>query len=271
MRLRASLVLAWVTLKEGIRERAFLGILVFALLLLIASGVMADLSIGNILKVTQDLGLSTLTLMGLLLAFFMGTHLMAKDLDKRSIYMILSKPISRGNYIFGKYGGLVALVGLSMVLLTFFMLVTTFYFYKTSRLYSPPHIAWGKLALASSFIFLEAILMLAVSIFFSSFASSPLLALFFTLAVYLVGESTRQVVDILKSPLGKHTSPILRALAKVAFYIFPDLSVLDLKTAAVHNLPLDYTNLLRSALYAFCYILVLLFAATLIFKGREMK
>ena len=271
MRARASLVLAWVTLKEGIRERAFLGILVFALLLLIASGVMADLSIGNILKVTQDLGLSTLTLMGLLLAFFMGTHLMAKDLDKRSIYMILSKPISRGNYIFGKYGGLVALVGLSMVLLTGIMLVTTFYFYKTARLYSLPHIAWGKLVLASFYIFLEAILILAVSIFFSSFTSSPLLALFFTLAVYLVGESTRQVVDILKSPLGKHTSPILRALAKVAFYIFPDLSVLDLKTAAVHNLPLDYTNLLRSALYAFCYILVLLFAATLIFKGREMK
>ncbi len=271
MKPRAEIALAWVTLKEGMRERAFMGIMTFALLLLIASGVIADLSIGNILKVTQDLGLSAVSFTGLLLAFFMGTHLIAKDLDKRSIYMVLSKPMGRGSYIAGKYGGLVALVGLSLAFITLFMLVATFYFYKTSRLYFPPQIAWGKLVLASIFIFLEASLILALSVFFSSFASSPLLALFLTLAVYLVGESTHQVSEILHSPLGQRTSPVLKALAMGAFYIFPDLSLLDLKAAAVHNLPLPPLRLMKTALYAICYILALLILATFIFKKREMK
>ena len=269
--MRASLALAWVTMKEGLRERAFLGIMIFAFLLLLASGAIADLSIGNIIKVTQDLGLATVSFTALLLAFFMGTHLMAKDLDKRSVYMVLSKPIGRGHYIFGKYGGLAALVGLSTALVTLFMLATTFYFYKTTRLYTPPHVAWAKLILTSLFIFLEASLILAVSIFFSSFTSSALLALFLTLAVYLVGQSTRQVMDFIQGPLGKKTSPIVKGIAKLAYHIFPDLSLLDLKSAAVHNLPMPAGDLLKAALYALAYILFLLIAATLIFKKREMK
>jgi len=268
---RPSLALAWVTLKEGLRERAFLGIMIFAFLMLLASGAIADLSIGNVIKVTQDLGLATVSFTALLLAFFMGTHLMAKDLDKRSIYMVLSKPIGRGHYIMGKYGGLTALVGLSTLLVTFFMLLTTFYFYKTTRLYTPPHVAWGKLMVASLFIFLEASLVMALSLFFSSFTSSALLALFLTLATYLVGQSTHQVMDFLQGPLGKRTSPVVKALAKIAYYLFPDLSLLDLKTAAVHNLPMPPGDLVKAGLYALVYTAFLLIAATLIFKKREMK
>ncbi len=269
--MRASLALAWVTLKEGLRERAFLGIMIFAFLLLLASGAIADLSIGNVIKVTQDLGLATVSFTVLLLAFFMGTHLMAKDLDKRSIYMVLSKPIGRSHYIFGKYGGLTALVGLSTLLVSLFMLVTTFYFYKTTRLYTPPHVAWFKLMVASGFIFLEASLILAVSLFFSSFTSSALLALFLTLAVYIVGQSTHQVMEFVQGPLGKRTSPVVKALAKVAYYVFPDLSLLDLKTAAVHDLPMPPGDLLKAFLYTLIYISFLLIAASLIFKRREMK
>ncbi len=269
--MRPSLALAWVTLKEGLRERAFLGIMIFAFLLLLASGAIADLSIGNVLKVTQDLGLATVSFTALLLAFFMGTHLIAKDLDKRSIYMVLSKPIGRGNYILGKYGGLTILVGLSTALVTIFMLVTTFYFYKTTRLYNPPQVAWAKLVVASIFIFLEASLILAVSLFFSSFTSSALLALFLTLAVYIVGQSTHQVMEFIQGPLGKKTSPVVKVLAKGAYYVFPDLSLLDLKTAAVHNLPMPPGDLIKAFLYTVVYVAFLLIAASLIFKKREMK
>ena len=269
--MRPSLALAWVTLKEGLRERAFLGIMIFAFLLLLASGAIADLSIGNVLKVTQDLGLATVSFTALLLAFFMGTHLIAKDLDKRSIYMVLSKPIGRGNYILGKYGGLTILVGLSTALVTIFMLVATFYFYKTTRLYNPPQVAWVKLVVASIFIFLEASLILAVSLFFSSFTSSALLALFLTLAVYIVGQSTHQVMEFIQGPLGKKTSPVVKVLAKGAYYVFPDLSLLDLKTAAVHNLPMPPGDLIKALLYTVVYVAFLLIAASLIFKKREMK
>jgi len=271
VRLGNSLPIAWVTLKEGIREKAFLGILILSFLMLLASGIIADLSIGNTLKVTQDIGLATVSFTGLLLAFFMGTHLISKDLDKRSIHMVLSKPIDRGDYIFGKYGGLVILVGLSIALVTLFLLLAVFCFFKTAHLVEVPQIGWGKLVLASFYTFLEAALILAVSIFFSSFSSSSLLSLFLTLAVYIIGESTRQVLSIMNGPLGRSTSPLIKGLASIAFYIFPDLSLFDIKLAAVHNLPLQPTYLLKTLAYGVAYILFLLVMATFIFRKREMK
>lgn len=266
-----SLPIAGVTFKEGIRERAFLGILIFALLMLLASGLIADLSIGNTLKVAQDIGLSTVTFTGLLLAFFMGTHLLSKDLDKRSIYVVISKPISRGDYLFGKYLGLVSVVALSMILITLFLLLIIFYFYKTAHLYEVPQIHWGKLILASLFSFIEAALILAVSIFFCSFTSSALLALFLTLAVYIIGESTMQVREIVSSSIAQHMAPLEKKLAVGAYYLFPDLSLFDLKVFAVHGLPISKPDILKALVYGLCYVLLLLVGASLIFRKREMK
>ena len=164
-----------------------------------------------------------------------------------------------------------ALVGISMALVTLFLLLAVFYFSKTSHLIETPQICWSKLVLASFYTFLEAALILAVSIFFSSFSSSALLSLFLTLAIYIVGESTHQVLSIMKGPLGRSTSPLIKGLVKVVFYIFPDLSLFDIKLAAVHNLPLQSAYLLRTLAYGVAYILFLLVVATFIFRKREMK
>lgn len=260
---------AKVTFKEGMREKIFLGVLIFIALLFISSGFLADLSIGDILKVTQDIGLSGLSLLGLFMALFLSTHLIAKDLDKKTVYLVISKPIARWQYFLGKFLGLTFLTLFALLAGFIVFLITLFYFLKTSKLCQIPHIAWGKLFLAFIYLNLKMSLLIAVAIFFSSFTSSALVALFFSLLVYFIGANLQNVKVILESKMGEHISPALKFIFHLAYWLFPNISLLDLKGVAVHNLPLNIGNLGLSLLYGLVYTVALLLFASLIFDKRE--
>jgi len=266
-----AISIAKVTFKEGIRERIFLGVLIFSGLLFLSSGLLADLSIGNILKVTQDIGLSGLSLLGLFIALFLSTHLIAKDLDKKTIYLVVSKPIARWQYILGKFLGLCFLTTFALVLGFIVFICALFYFWKTSHLIQVPHIAWFKHLLAFIFLNLKMCLLVAIGVFFSSFTSSALVAFFFSLLTYFIGANLQNVKMILASKIGENISPILKTVFDFAYWIFPNLSVLDLKQAAVHDLPLNSSHLGVSGLYCLTYIFALLFLASFIFDKREFN
>ncbi len=263
--------IAKVTFKEGIRERVFLGVLIFVGLLLIGSGFLADLSIGDILKVTQDIGLSGLSLLGLFVALFLSTHLIAKDLDKKTIYLVVSKPIARWQYILGKFLGLSFLTIFAIFVGFIVFLITLFYFWKTAKIYHVPQIAWGKHLLAFVYLNLKMCLLIAVGIFFSSFTSSALVAFSFSLLIYFIGANLQNVKMILESKVGENITPILKSLFKLAYWLFPNLSLLDLKAIAVHNLPLNIGNLGLSLLYGLAYTASLLLFASFIFDRRELN
>ena len=262
--------IAWVTCKEGLRERVFIGVLLFILFLLLLSGVLAELSIGNTLKVTQDIGLSGLALLGLFIALFLSTQLMAKDLDKKTVFLVLSKPVSRGQYITGKFLGL-CLLNLFALLAGFvFYLLALFFFYKTSNLIQLPEIAWFKQIVCFGFLLVEMFLVTAIGVFFSSFSSSGLLSFFFSLIVYFIGANLNNVKLILKSEIGENVSPVFKYIFNAAYWFLPNISLLDLKSQAVHGLELSFLGTAPHLLYGVCYILALLFLACAIFQHREL-
>jgi len=263
--------IARVTFKEGIRERVFLGVLIFSALILLSSGFVADLSIGNILKVTQDIGLSGLSFLGLFIAIFLSTSLIAKDIDKKTIYLVVSKPIARWQYILGKFLGLSALTSFALVIDFLVFMISLFYFYKTTTFIHTPHIAWVKHLLAFFFLNIKMFLLIAIAIFFSSFCSSSLISFFFSFMIYLVSANLQNVKIILSSNIGENISPNLKAIFNIAYYLLPNLSLLDLKQATVHNLPLKGSNLMLILIYALSYTIALLLISSFIFSKRELN
>ncbi len=269
--MRQITAIAKITFKEGIRERVFLGVLIFSALAFLSSGFIADLSIGNTLKVTQDIGLSGLSLLGLFIAIFLSTNLIAKDLDKKTIYLVVSKPIARWQYIWGKFWGLCILTSFALAIGFIVFLVSLFYFWKTAKLVQIPHIAWDKYLIAFVFLNLKMFFLIAIAVFFSSFCSSSLIAFFFSFMLYFIGSNLQNVKMILSSKVGEEISPVLKTIFNFAYYFLPNLSILDLKQAAVHNLPLKGITLILTSIYSLSYIGALLFLASFIFSKRELN
>src|SRR3990172_3090754 len=116
--------IAVITFKEGIRNRAIYGISIFALLLLGANLLISSMIMQEVGKVAVDMALSTVSFAGLLLVLFVGINLMAKDLDKRTIYMVLARPISRAQYIFGKFLGMCLLIVVTVAFLSVLALLS---------------------------------------------------------------------------------------------------------------------------------------------------
>ena len=102
--------LAYITFKEGIKNRAIFGIFIMVVLMLAAVVTLTNLFMRDIVKVAADLSLATISFSGLLMTLFIGTNLLAKDIDKRTIYMVISRPVSRAQYLIGKFLGLFLLV-----------------------------------------------------------------------------------------------------------------------------------------------------------------
>ena len=263
--------IAGVTFKEGIREKIFSGILIFGALLLLTSGFLADLSIGNTLKVVQDLGMSEVTLLGIFIALFLSTHLIAKDLDKKTIYLVITKPISRWQYLVGKFFGLCLLTSYALFCSFIIFLIALLYFWKTSNLIRTPDIAWGKHLISFIFINIRMYLLIAISIFFSSFASSALVSFFFSLLTYFIAANLGNVQMILNSHIGEKVSDSLKLTFKIAYWLLPNLSLIDYKKYAIHDIPIQSNTLIINFCYALTYIIALVFFASVIFDKREFN
>jgi ABC-type transport system involved in multi-copper enzyme maturation permease subunit len=245
------------TFREAIRDKILYAILIFALLMLFVALAFGELSgadskVGS--KVTKDLGMTFISLFGVLIAIFTGVSLVHKEIDKRTLYTVISKPIRRYQFIVGKYLGMLytALAQIIVLSLTFAGLlmyqdqIINFDLFKAIYLY------W-----------LEIMLIISVALFFSSF-TTPFFSGFFTFCIFLIG---RLMPDI-HMVLLKVKHPITLALLKLST-ILPNLQFLNISHRVVHNeiVPLQY--LWASTLYVFFYILIFLTLGALIFRRRD--
>ncbi|MFO7830545.1 MAG: ABC transporter permease [Desulfuromonadaceae bacterium] len=265
--------LALVTCKEGIRDRSLFGILLFALFVLGLNVAVAGFFMRDLGKVTVDMNLAALSFAGLLLVFFIGINLMAKDIDKKTIHLVLSKPFSRGEYIYGKYLGLVLLVVCTLALLLVFSTATVAGIHAMYPTYFGGF-TWGVYFWAVAFIALQLALLCAIVVFFSAITTSSFITLIFSVASYLVGVSIEEVLFYLKSQAAAGevvASETLRTVLEVVAWLVPNFAAFDLKTEAAHGLVLEPMRLLTSAGYGLGYTLILLWLATLIFRRREFN
>jgi ABC-type transport system involved in multi-copper enzyme maturation permease subunit len=262
---------AFITFKEGIRNRAIYGITIFALLLFLATALIATMIPREVGKVAVDMALSTISFSGLLLVLFVGINLMAKDLDKRTIYSVLSRPISRSQYIFGKFLGMTLLIIATMCVLSV-MAMTAILYLKFVHASFFTRFAWSNVVLAVLFIILQLVLLSAVSFLFASFSSISFITLVLTTVTYIIGHSLTTVKALVESPssvLGFEVSPVTVKVVQAAYYIFPNFSLFNIKLQAAHGLPISASYILWTTVYGMVYILLSITLAALIFRKKE--
>lgn len=247
--------IAWNTFKEAIRDRILYLLLFFAAAAIIFSRLLAILTVGDRVKIVKDVGLASLSLFGALMAILIGTGLVYKEIDKKTIFTVISKPIYRWQFLLGKFLGLsfTLLIMIGLMSLIFLAVV----FAHTLRLEF-------RLFVAIAFIFLELLLITAVAILFSCF-STPILSSVFSLAFYVIGHTSwglETLIRKLKPGPG-------RWLAQFLYTFLPDLENFNFRTEIVHGLAIQPKFYFYSALYGLFYTLFILTLATIIFKRRD--
>ncbi|MGC9505149.1 ABC transporter permease [Baaleninema sp.] len=244
--------------REVVRDRILYVVGFYVLVLLLGLRLLPDLSAGAYPKVVLDLGLGTMELLGVFITAFVGTALINKEIDKRTMLVLVSKPISRGELIVAKFFGLwgVLLVAIaSMAVLTLIL-----------SAFTPIDIPLGSFAIAVAFLGLKLAVLIAVAILFGVFTSS-LLASFLTLATYLVGSFSRDLLQLAATTNNESFKPISTFL----YIVLPDLLRLDVKNEAIYGMTAipDAGTLWLNVLYGVTYIVVLLALAIAIFRQRQ--
>jgi ABC-type transport system involved in multi-copper enzyme maturation permease subunit len=248
-------VIARNTFKEAVRDRVLYLLLFFAAVSILFARVLAVLTVGDRVKIIKDVGLASISLFGALMAILIGTGLVYKEIEKRTIYPLLSKPLRRYEFLLGKFLGLVLTLAVLLAAMTLIFLGLVLFHTGT--------IEW-KLLLAVLYIFFELVLVTAVAILFSSF-STPILSSLFALAFYLIGHFSWSLETLIQKVPPGTTRTLLRAL-----YVFlPDLENFNIKSEVVHNLPVAGAHLLYSAAYGLVYTAFILGLAILIFRRRD--
>jgi ABC-type transport system involved in multi-copper enzyme maturation permease subunit len=268
--MRAIWLIARAVFKESVRDRVPYAMVVFAVLLIAASYLIGQLTAGQDMKTIKDLGLSALSIFGLFIAVFIGIGLVSKEVDKKSVFGLLSKPISRTQFILGKYAGLVMTLAVNLGVMTIAYYAMLYYMHATTI--ASARAAWPspamdpRLLIAIGLIFAELMLVTALALFFSTY-SSPLLATLLTIGLWVAGHfnadlrNFENVVD----------NPVAIAIARAAYYVLPNLAPFDVKAEVVYGMPIARRALAFTLLYALVYITLLLTAAVTIFRRRDFK
>lgn len=256
------LAIARNTFKLEVRDRILIGILVFALGYMALTLFLADLVLRE-LPMVKAFGLTGIYFFNAITALFLGTTSFFKDVDRKVVYFVLSKPVSRAQFLLGKFFGLCLVLLLTSAILGVVYLGVIGY---ESALGGTGFIIdWlGLLAIAMQF--LEMGLFLAFAIFISTFSSS-LLSIVYTSAVFFLGHVVSSLVTDAKT-IG--LGGVKLFFVEVLYYIFPNLEKFDIRNLAVHNVAEPLTSFVYAVLYAAVYIIVLLFAGVWIFDKKEI-
>jgi Cu-processing system permease protein len=256
--------------RESVRDKVLYNLVFFAVLLISASYLLSQLTAGQDIKIIKDIGLAAMSLFGLFIAVFIGIGLVSKEVEKRSIYSLLAKPIGRHEFIIGKYIGLLLTlaVNLTIMVVAYYAVLGAVAWLDGS--WFRPH--WGAPAVdpallkAVVMIFLQLAIVTAVALLFSTF-SSPLLAAALTFGLYVVGHFN---ADLKNFEAVVDSRPLV-AVARTLYYLLPNLAPLDIKNEVVHAVPVSSGYLLMNVAYAVTYIGVLVSAAVFIFGRRDFK
>jgi ABC-type transport system involved in multi-copper enzyme maturation permease subunit len=256
-----------ITLKGIFRDRVFRGLLL-ASLAIVSVPAISTLSMRQVTELSLTLCLSLISFILLLLSIFLGGAVLWKDLERRYSLSVLSLPLSRTRYLFGRFAGIALfLLGTAVLLGTVAALVVL----VVSHSYPPDRpVVWSTVVLAVGFDAFRCILLVAFAIFFSSLSTSFFLPIFGTIAVYLVGGASQQAYDYVQSSIGQRLDPMVRESTSLLYYVVPNLSAFDLKVNAIYALPVDSDGLALTAAYFVVYTALVLLLAAVIFARREL-
>ncbi|HVA00212.1 MAG TPA: ABC transporter permease [Terriglobia bacterium] len=250
--------IAFHTFKESVREKVLYNLIVFALLLIGSAVLFASISLGIGRLMLVNLGLSSIAIFGLLMAIFIGIGLVSKEIDRRTIHNILSKPVRRFEFIIGKYLGLMLtlLVNTSIMTGGFYMAL----YYVERRLGGEDLLPLE----AIYFILLQFAIVVGLALLFSCI-STPILSAFFTFCLYVIGNFLGDI-----RWLGQESgSRIFEKVTVLLYYVLPNFSDFQVISQSAHGISVPPFLLTSGTLYALLYVTILISAAILVFEKRE--
>jgi ABC-type transport system involved in multi-copper enzyme maturation permease subunit len=243
------------TFREAVRDKVLLTLLVIAFLVTAGARLIPSLAAGEEAKITKDLGLKSMTLFCVLIAVLVGGRLVYREIEKRTIFVILAKPVARWQFVLGKY------LGLMLVLVTSVAIMTAWFalFMTLSRIPVQPQMLLQVLLLV-----FELAVITAIAVFFSTFVT-PITSAVFTFAVYFTGTLSRSLLY-----WGTKDRPeVMQIASRFFYYLLPNLQNFDIAGSVVHGLPVNYPQVGLSMAYATVYVVAVLLVAALVFQRRN--
>jgi ABC-type transport system involved in multi-copper enzyme maturation permease subunit len=258
--MRRAGVVALNTFREAVRDRVLYNLVFFALLMIAASVAVGQISIGIEQTVIVSLGLSAISVIGLLISVFLGVALVSKEMDKRTLYTLLAKPVRRSEFLLGKFGGLVLTLAVNTAAMALGLLLAMLYV-KHSLERSDTVVL-----VAVYFILLKLALIVALALLFSCF-TTPLLAILFTMGLYIAGLYVQELRNLPIEVL----SSAMSAFTKWLSYLLPNFENFNVMAMAAHGRAVPGTLILQNTLYTVVYCTIVLTAAAAVFSRRNLK
>ena len=258
--MRRAGVVALNTFREAVRDRVLYNLVFFALLMMVAAIAVGQISIGIEQIVIVSLGLSAISVIGLLISVFLGVALVSKEMDKRTLHALLAKPVRRWEFLLGKFGGLVLTLAVNTAAMALGLLLAMLYV-KHSLERSD-----ATVLVAVYFILLKLALIVALALLFSCF-TTPLLAILFTAGLYIVGLYVQELRNL---PL-ELLSPAMTAFTKWLSYLLPNFENFNVMAMAAHGRAVPGALILQNTLYTVVYCTIVLAIASVVFSRRNLK
>jgi len=253
--MRSIGVIALNTFLENLRDKILYSLLLFAALLIAASIFLGALTIAEQDKIVTDMGLAAINIIGVIIAIFVGIGLVSKEIERRTIYTIMARPVSRTQFVLGKYVGLAVTLTVNIAVMFAVLLLTLWW------IQAPVHLS---LLQAAGLIFVELLVVMALAMLFSTFSSATVSASL-TLGLYVVGHLTQDLKGIAE----KSENEFMTACVTGLYYLSPNLELLNIKGPAAAGVSVSLSYQAWATAYGVLYAGLLLAFACAIFQRRD--
>ena len=247
------------TFREAVRDRVLYNLVAFAVLMSGAAILVGQISIDIERLVVINLGLTAVSLFGMVIAIFIGIGLVSKEIEKRTLYTMLSRPVRRWEFIVGKFFGLAGTLVVNAACMAVGVFAALFYVSRHFQLSD------GWILVALYFIVLQFVIITALALLFSSF-SSPLLSAVFAFSLFVIGTFSEDLRGFAAMAKG-----FTRWVATAAAYVIPNFSALNVISSVAHEQTVSAHLILYNTAYALTYAAMTLCGAVLIFEHRNLK
>jgi len=246
------------TYRESLREKLLYLVIIYAGVLLVSTYILSPFSVGaGRGKIVTDIGLATISIFGVITAIMVGSRLVHKEIDKKAVFMVITRPVSRVEYIAGKFAGIMMALGALTGLMTAVMLAV--------MLVSGVGVS-GAVVLAVLLTIIEIALIASIVIFFSTF-TTPILTSFFSICIFAAGSLSND----LRAFAEKFGGETMKTVISAVYFLLPNMATFNLRHEAVHGLRYSHGEVLLPVLYGLAYIAAMLYFAYLVFRRREFS
>uniref|UniRef100_A0A7V3PSC8 ABC transporter permease n=1 Tax=candidate division WOR-3 bacterium TaxID=2052148 RepID=A0A7V3PSC8_UNCW3 len=247
--------IAFNTFRESVRDRVLVALIIIAILVMASAKVIQPVALGEAEKIIKDLGLSAITLFCVLIAILVGGRIVYREVEKRTIYLLLARPVHRAEFIIGKYLGMMLVLTVSLVMMTAGFYLVLF----ISGVKPDPRLLWAVLMTC-----FELSILTAVAILFSTFVT-PIASAVFTFFIYFIGHS----IPLLKQLAAISPAVVVKFIGLFLYYLLPNLTNFNIRGDVVHGAPLNPLAMVIASGYSIVYTFTLLLIAVIVFNRRD--